>query len=159
MSKSTLAKLDNTFLWKLHVVKINLFSLTQFNSIFRKKKYKKQAQMFYQNHSLALHTLEIFCNLILRNYSTWTWKISNFMLYLTQKMLELPQWTWFYDILELQGLIQPKSEIGHCFWGRKVWQPNSAFFARLYCQKQLRTKIFNSNCKILILKSVLKTCT
>ena len=29
--------------------------------------------MFYQNHSLALHKIMIFCNLILRNH--WTWKI------------------------------------------------------------------------------------
>ena len=33
--------------------------------------------MFYQNHSLALYTFEIFCNLILRNHWTWTWKISD----------------------------------------------------------------------------------
>ena len=32
--------------------------------------------MFYQNHSLALHKVEIFCNLILRNHWTWTRKIS-----------------------------------------------------------------------------------
>ena len=25
-----------------------------------------KTQVFYQNHSLALHTVEIFCNLILR---------------------------------------------------------------------------------------------
>ena len=29
---------------------------------FSEKNYKKQAQMFYQNHSLALHTVEIFYN-------------------------------------------------------------------------------------------------
>ena len=33
--------------------------------------------MFYQNHSLVLHTVEIFCNLILRNH--WTWKISHYL--------------------------------------------------------------------------------
>ena len=32
--------------------------------------------MFYQNHSLASPTVEIFCNLILRNHWVWTWKIS-----------------------------------------------------------------------------------
>ena len=31
--------------------------------------------MFYQNYSLALHTVEIFCNLILRNHWTSTPKI------------------------------------------------------------------------------------
>ena len=33
--------------------------------------------MFYQNHPLALHTAEIFSNLILRNHWTWTRKISD----------------------------------------------------------------------------------
>ena len=32
--------------------------------------------MFWQNNLLALHAVEIFCNLILRNHWTWTWKIS-----------------------------------------------------------------------------------
>ena len=54
----------------MHAFKINIFSLSQFNSIFRKN-YKKQAQMFYQNHSLALHTVKIFFNLTLSNH--WTW--------------------------------------------------------------------------------------
>ena len=31
--------------------------------LFPEKNCKKQAQMFYQNNSLALHTVEIFCNL------------------------------------------------------------------------------------------------
>ena len=40
--------------------------------LFSKKNYKKQAWclLFYQNDSLALHTVEIFCNSILRNH--WT---------------------------------------------------------------------------------------
>ena len=38
--------------------------------------------MFYRNHLLALRTVEIFCNLILRNH--WTW---------TRKIHELPYWT------------------------------------------------------------------
>ena len=50
--------------------------------LFSEKNYKKQAQMFSQNHSLVLHTVEILCNLILRNYWTWTCKI-----------FELPYWT------------------------------------------------------------------
>ena len=37
--------------------------------LFSEKNYKKLAQIF--NHSLALLTEEIFCNLILRNH--WTW--------------------------------------------------------------------------------------
>ena len=49
-----------------HVLfKINIFFLLQFN-FSSDRNYKKQAQMFQQNHSLALHTVEIFCNLILR---------------------------------------------------------------------------------------------
>ena len=40
--------------------------------LFSEKNYKKQAQMFYQNHSFALHTVETFCNLILRNNWAWT---------------------------------------------------------------------------------------
>ena len=53
---------------------------------------EKHAQMFYQKHSLVLHTVEIFCNLTLRNHWIsdcpglgitlyWTW---------TRKILELP---------------------------------------------------------------------
>ena len=40
--------------------------------LFPEKKYKNQAQIFYQNYPLALHTAELFCDLILRNYWTWT---------------------------------------------------------------------------------------
>ena len=43
--------------------------------LFSEKNYKKQEQIF--NHSLALLTEEIFCNLILRNQWTWTLKTSN----------------------------------------------------------------------------------
>ena len=43
--------------------------------LFSKKNDKNQAQIFYQNYSLALHTVEIFCNLILRNHWTSTQKI------------------------------------------------------------------------------------
>ena len=38
--------------------------------LFSDKNYEKQVQMFYQNHSLVLHTIDIFCNLILKNYVT-----------------------------------------------------------------------------------------
>ena len=37
------------------------------NLILFSQNYKKQAQVFYQNRSLVLHMVEIFCNLILRN--------------------------------------------------------------------------------------------
>ena len=39
--------------------------------------------MFYQSHSLALHTVEKFCNLILRNVGLGL-----------EKILELLEWTW-----------------------------------------------------------------
>ena len=106
--KNTLCQLVNQkhvkldyFFWKLHL-KLMLFFLSWFNFIFRKE-YKKQAQMFYQSHSLALHTVEIFCNLILRNVGLglekilelleWTW--IGFMIYwsYTWKVLRLP-WIW-----------------------------------------------------------------
>ena len=72
--------------------------------LFLQKNYKKEAQMFYQNHSLALHTVavDIFCKPIFRNHWTWTWHLGlphwawiNFMIYRTwtQKLLELPYWT------------------------------------------------------------------
>ena len=37
MNKSEHAKLDNIFFWKLHVFKINIFSLSKFNFIFKKE--------------------------------------------------------------------------------------------------------------------------
>ena len=41
--------------------------------LFSEKNYQKQAQIFYQNNSLALHTsFEIFCSLILKNHWSWT---------------------------------------------------------------------------------------
>ena len=40
--------------------------------LFSGKNCKKQAQMLYQNHSLALHTVEIFCNIILTSHWTLT---------------------------------------------------------------------------------------
>ena len=54
-----------------------------FSNTLAEKNYKKQAQMLYQNPSLALQSYrylrkaEIFWNLILRNHWTWTWKISD----------------------------------------------------------------------------------
>ena len=45
--------------------------------LFSEMNHKRQAQMFYQNHSLLLHKVDIFCNLILRNHWTWTCKILN----------------------------------------------------------------------------------
>ena len=68
--------------------------------LFSERNYKKQAQMFYQNNLLALHTVEIFCNLILRNRLKKNlglpyWARVNFMIYWTwtHKKLELPYWT------------------------------------------------------------------
>ena len=52
----THVKLANIF-WKLHVFKINI--LFYHNSIFRKKGYKKQAQMFYQNNSWTFYNWDI----------------------------------------------------------------------------------------------------
>ena len=40
--------------------------------LFSERNYKKQVQFFYQKHSLALHTVEIFCNLTLKNHQAWT---------------------------------------------------------------------------------------
>ena len=45
--------------------------------LFSERNYKIQAQIFYQNHSLALHTAEILYNLILRNHWKITEKISD----------------------------------------------------------------------------------
>ena len=36
--------------------------------LFSESNHKKQVQYFYQNYSFVLHTVEIFCNLILRNH-------------------------------------------------------------------------------------------
>ena len=55
---------------KLHVFKINIFLITI--HLFPEQNYKEQTQLFYQNCSSALHTAEIFCNIILRNYSIAT---------------------------------------------------------------------------------------
>ena len=38
--------------------------------LFSENNHKKQTQILYQNDLLVLHTVEIFCNLILRNH--WT---------------------------------------------------------------------------------------
>ena len=54
--------------------------------------------MFYQNYSLALHTVEISCYLIFKK-SEISYKVLpyyariNFMIHWTRKMLELPYWT------------------------------------------------------------------
>ena len=48
--------------------------------------------MFYQSHSLALHTVEIFCNLILRNVGLGL-----------EKILELLEWhglvSWYIGVI------------------------------------------------------------
>ena len=42
--------------------------------LISEKNYKKQAQIFHQKHSLGLafHTVDVLCNLILKNHWTWT---------------------------------------------------------------------------------------
>ena len=43
------------------------FTTSSFDKLMYKKViYKKQAPMFFQNHSLTLYKVEIFCNSILR---------------------------------------------------------------------------------------------
>ena len=68
------------------------------NLILFWQNYKKQAQVFYQNRSLVLHMVEIFCNLILRNRWAWNWKISDCF---TELVLTLWYWTWTRKILEI----------------------------------------------------------
>ena len=70
--------------------------------LFSQKKYKKEAQMFYQNHSLLLHTVavEIFCKPILRNHWTWTWKILDCLTGLELTLLDMDSkstWTALLD--------------------------------------------------------------
>ena len=55
----------------IYLILYSLLDCT-FNSIFFKK-----ASTFYQNHPLALHTVEVFCNLILRNHWFSAWKASD----------------------------------------------------------------------------------
>ena len=62
--------------------------------VFRKKHV---AQISYQSHLLALHTVEILYNLILRNHWTWTWQISD---YLNGLGLIL----WYTELEHLTGL-------------------------------------------------------
>ena len=49
--------------------------------LFTEKNYKKQSQMSHENHSVEIfcvtYSYDKFCNLILRNLWTWTWKISD----------------------------------------------------------------------------------
>ena len=47
--------------------------------------------MLYQNHSVALHSITIFCNLILRNHWTLTSKILDYLteLGLTLRYIEI----------------------------------------------------------------------
>ena len=83
--------------------------------LFSEKNHKKQAQMFCQNHSIALHTVQIFRNFILRNHCTWTEKISDCLTGLTFMIY----WTWTPEILELPCL----TRIGfmlYCSWTWKV---------------------------------------
>ena len=80
--------------------------------LFLEKNYKEQAQMFYQNHSLSLHWVEIFgiqfskiaeCGL----GKSRTALLSSYQLYDILDLDAKNNWTallgsdWFYDILEL----------------------------------------------------------
>ena len=58
MLSYTTSSLENCMYLKL------TYFLYQNLSLFSEKNYKKQVQMFY--------TIEIFCNLILRNHLAWT---------------------------------------------------------------------------------------
>ena len=103
--------LTTTSLENWMYLKLNWFGLSQ-SIIFSENNHKKQAHLFDQNNSLALHTLdEILCNLVLRNHWTWTWKISNCLtglrLVLWYHGLGLKKYLdtsleldWFYYILE-----------------------------------------------------------
>ena len=48
--------------------------------LFSEKNYKKQTQIFYQNYSTMLYTVDIFCNSILR------------------KIIQLPDWAYWVRI-------------------------------------------------------------
>ena len=54
--------------------------------------------MFSQNHLLVLHTVEILCNLILRNYWNSTCKIFE-LPYWTR--IDFIYWTWAWKTLGL----------------------------------------------------------
>ena len=96
------------FFWKQDIFKIIIFSLSQFNSI-TEKNYKKQAQMFYQNHSLMLYTVEIFYNSISRNINgLWFEKILNCLNGLTR--LGLTLWC---NQLELEKYLNYLSGLGY----------------------------------------------
>ena len=71
----------------MYYLKLTYF-LYQNLTIFSDKNYKKQAQMFHQNHSLVLHTVEIFLQfnfmksseMDLNNLELSYWAWINFMM-------------------------------------------------------------------------------
>ena len=98
--------------------------------LFSEKNYKNETQIFYQNHSLVLHTAEIFCNLILRNHWSWTWKILECLTELRLTLLYiglgpkkyanyLTGLNSFYDILELD-LKNTQAGAGNNWWSTVI---------------------------------------
>ena len=79
--------------------------------LFLEKNYKKEAQMFYQNHSLVLRSyswdilkfnFKKSLDLDLKNLELPYWaQVNLFMIYLTRtrKILELPCWTRIHFIM------------------------------------------------------------
>ena len=101
--------LNNTFFWKLHVFKIIIFSISQFNFIFRKKLEKASTNVLSKLLiNVTLHTVEIFFNLILRNHRTWTWKILDCF-----NGLKLTLW---YIGLTLKKYFNYLTDIGLILW-------------------------------------------
>ena len=68
--------------------------------------YEKKASTFYQNHPLALHTVEVFCNLIWRNHWFSTWKVSDGLIgiELTLRYIEVELEKYFNYLTRL-GLV------------------------------------------------------
>ena len=107
--------------------------------LFSQKNYKKEAQMFYQNHSLALHTVavDIFCKPIFRNHWTWTWHLGlphwawiNLIIYRTwtQKLLELPYWTrliFLYIGVRLEKCLDYLTRFGLTLWHIRLGLENT----------------------------------
>ena len=63
--------------------------------------------MFYQNHSLVLHVVEIFCNLDSKNLRLPYWAQINFMIHSswTRKILELPHWAHYSLLVTFTSIV------------------------------------------------------
>ena len=85
-----------------YISMLNLKYFLNINLIlFLEKNYKEQAQMFYQNHSLSLHWVEIFCNSVFKNRWMWTWKMPYALLPYWARINFMTYWTWTRKIIEL----------------------------------------------------------